>query len=264
MKPFLLDPEDLNLLKVITKEEFDKLPDTLKEHYVEKDGKCIPQVEGMVPESDLAQSKARLAEFRDNNVQVMKENEQLKGQLKPFEGVNLEEYATLKSENAKLKEMGAGSAAELPKLIEYYIGKAVKPLQEKLDLAERSRMEAQHKLQIKAVDEYITQYAVKAGVDPDVLPDVLQRARQVFTFKDDQVIAMKGDLPIYSAEHPENPLDAEEWISTSIPKAFFKPSSGGGAEGKPAAGSTRQIRMPSAVEFGKNLDDIASGKVTVV
>lgn len=250
------------MLKIVTKEEFDKLPEALKEHYVEKDGKYVPQVEGLVPEGELAQTKAKLAEFRDNNIRVMKENDQLKEKLQGFDGINLEEYSRLKAEHEKLKQQGIGNSADLAKLFEQQIAKAVKPLQDKLDAAEAKSREADLRLAQKAVDEHITRFAVKAGVDPDVLPDVLQRARQVFTFKDDAVVAMKGDLPIFSSERPDQPLGAEEWLST-LPKAFFKPSAGGGAHGSDGNPAAKTLVRPDAVTIGKNLEDIASGKIAV-
>lgn len=261
---FSLSPEDLILLKIITKEEFEKLPDVLRAEYTEKDGKYVPQVEGMVPESELTTFKGKVTEFRDNNVRIMKENDELKGKLKTFEGINVDEYNSLKSENEKLKQFGAGSVSDLPKVIEGMITKAVTPLKEKLETSEREKQETANKLRQKAVDEYITGFAVKAGVDPDVLPDVLQRARQVFVSKDEQVVAMKGDLPVYSAQDPSKPLGAEEWLSTALPKAFFKPSAGGGANGdggRPGPGKT--LVKPDAKTFGQNLEEIANGKIAV-
>ncbi len=262
------------MLKTITKEEFEKLPEALKEHYAEKDGKYMPQVEGMVAMSEHESMKGKLAEFRDNNIRVMKENETLQGKLKSFEGITPEEfqgmkaeYQSLKADKEKLTQMGAGSAADLPKLIEGFVSKAVKPLQDKLDAAERNRVEAEQKLQAKAIDEFITGYAVKAGVDPDVLPDVLERARKIFVYdpKEGTVNAMKGDLPIYSAVHPDQPLSAEEWLSTGLPKAFFKTSNGGGANGgAPVNNSARTLVKPDLQTIGKNLEEIASGKIAVV
>jgi hypothetical protein len=131
-----------------------------------------------------------------------------------------------------------------------------------LEASDQKAKEAEKRLQGKAVDEHITQYAVKAGIDPDVLPDVLMRARGVFQFKDDQVVAMKGDLPLFSEKDPAKPLGADEWLA-GLPKVFFKPNFGGGAQG--GGGNTAQtLRAPSPTEFGKNLEGIASGKVQVV
>jgi hypothetical protein len=253
------------MLKVITKEEFEKLPAALVEHYKEVNGKYAPQVEGAVPESELTATKAKLAEFRDNNIQLLKDKEALTGNLKKFDGIDPAEYATLKADKEKLAKKGAKDADDVEALIQRNVSAAVKPLVDELTGLKQERLTLKQQLEAEAVDKLISGVASKAGVDPDCMPSTLDLARKVFKFKDGRVIALNGDSPLYSKEKPDQPLTAEEWLTTGIPKAFFKPSVGGGADG----GNTHQgagarlIKAPDAMTFGKNLEDIASGKAVV-
>jgi len=54
------------MLRILSKEEFATLPEALREHYAEADGKYVPQVEG------VAELRAKLAEFRETNIELMK------------------------------------------------------------------------------------------------------------------------------------------------------------------------------------------------
>lgn len=256
------------MLKVLSKEEYDKLSEALKEHYAESNGKYVPQVEGMVLESQLNEVKSKLAEFRDTNITVLKDRDKLKKQLEAFDGIDTEEYKALKAEKESLGKLGVNNSTDLPKVIESFVAKAVNPLKQELETAKAEREQAKHELQAKAVDTKITEAAIKAGILPDVLSDVVERAHKIFKYVDGEVVARNGELPIYGKDGSK-PLSIEEWIGkpaeTSLPKAFFQPSSGGGANGGAGdrGAGAKVLSNPDAKTFGANLEDIATGKTIV-
>jgi uncharacterized protein YdcH (DUF465 family) len=242
------------------------VPEALKEFYTEKEGKYFLNAEGLTPETELKEAKAKISEFRDSNVRLMKRiDEELLPKLKTFDGLDPEEYKTLKAEKETFTKKGVKGADDIEALIQKNVSAAVKPLVDELTNIKQERLTLKQQLESKAVDEHITNVANKAGIDPDCLRPALTLAREVFKYKDGKVIALNGDTPVYSKEHPDQPLTAEEWLPTGVPKAFFKPSAGGGADGGDThkSGGARIIKMPDAVTFGKNLEDIASGKAVV-
>ena len=82
--------------------------------------------------------------------------------------------------------------------------------------------------------------------------------------EDGSVVAMKGDEPVYSNKKPSEALTPAEWATDMLPEQaphLFPPSGGGGAHHQGGPGG-RKIDN-DAVTFGKNIEDIAAGKVTV-
>ena len=60
-------------------EEYDALPDKVRDHYIENDGNFFLSVDGQTKrETELG---SKVAEFRDNNVQLLKDKVSLSGQL---------------------------------------------------------------------------------------------------------------------------------------------------------------------------------------
>ena len=91
--------------KVTSKDDI--APEDLK-HYVERDGAWVLEVEGAV-------EKAKLEEFRTNNVALLK---QLEEQKKRFEGIDPAEVRKLAEEKRRLEEQQQLKAGEFEKVLE--------------------------------------------------------------------------------------------------------------------------------------------------
>lgn len=255
------------LKPVVSQEELAALPEAVRGHYAERDGKLTlaldGQLPGFVPESEHASTRAKLNEFRDTNIRVLKERDELTGKLKIYEGIDPEEYRSLKAGREGLKKKGVEAPDDIEALIARHVQAAVKPLQERIGAHEQERTKLRGQLEAKEVETRITEAAVAAGVLPDLLPDVLERARKTFQYRDGKVVAMNGDQPVYGRDG-EKPLTVEEWLP-GLPKPFFKPSSGGGADGaKGARPNVRQLVNPTPAQMGENIDAIIKGDVVVV
>jgi len=223
------------------------VPEALKEFYVEKDGRFMLSVEGMVPEEEHLRTKVKLNEFRDNNVVLLKKiDQELQPKLHQFEGVDPEEYRTLKAKEAALKQKGV----DTPDDVSAQIAKAMKPLQDKLLEQEKERAKLIEEGVMRDFDKDLTQIAIKAGNNPVFMPDIIERARKVFKYIDGKVVAKDGDGVAY--DDKGNPLSIESW-TPSLPREFLLPSSGGGAlpggVGAHAQKSDGKIRNASGTEL---------------
>jgi hypothetical protein len=85
-----------------------------------------------------------------------------------------------------------------------------------------------------------------------------------------EIVARKGDAPVFSRKNPAEVLQPEEWaidLQGDAPH-LFRPSKGGGAGGSgngPAPGSNaRRVISSDPLEFGRNLEGLAKGEVTVI
>jgi hypothetical protein len=250
-----------------TKAEVDALPEAVRGLYTEKDGKFRLDVEGdFVPATEAQELKTKLAEFRDNNRTMHGELESLRPLAKKFEGVDPDEYKTLKSEVETLKKRGIAKPEDVQALIDTAIAKATKPLADELTNERKNREAAQKAADDATFRELITAQANTAGVSPTALRHVLREAELVFELKD------KALTPKAGVKHPTDPLKdmtPNDWLLqlAKTDDYLFKENKGGGAPGAggggPKPGAKRLIN-PTPVEMGQNLDAIAKGEMVVV
>jgi len=251
------------LKATLQKTEIDALAEPLRALYVEKDGKYVLDAEGLVPAADVHALKTQVAEFRDKNIEVIKERDALKTTVAKFDGVDPEEFRTLKAEQEKLKGKGVKGADDLQAVIDAAIAKANKPLVDKLAAEEQARLKAQQAADSARFRELVSADATKAGVTAKSLRHVLREAEEKFELKDGALVPRVG------VKHPTEPLKEltpTDWLQ-DLAKSddnLFAPSTGGGANGSGGNGGSAKVLVnPSLAEKGKHIDDIAAGKVVV-
>ncbi len=176
----------------------------------------------------------KLDEFRDNNRALFASKTELEAKLKAFEGVDPEEYKALKSR---------------PDLTP-----RVTELEARLASAQRSADSAVFRT--KVADAFLT-----VGGRPEALDFIITKAQGTFTLANGALVTQE-----FSTERPGEPLSLTEWVGARVlDSAFaFMPSGGGGASNH-GGGRTSTARTISRdpVEFGRNIESIAKGVVTV-
>ncbi len=260
-------------LKVkITKEEFDKLPEPVRAEYTEKDGVFTLNVEGAIPSTEVLELKTKLAEFRDNNIELSRKVNELSPLMEKFKDVDPEEYRRLKNLEADAKKKGTPMKPdEIADFIKHSIADATKPLHESLANERKAREIAQQQADEAAFRELLTGEATKAKVRPNSVRHVLREAHDVFELKHGRLVAKEGQ------KHPSEPLrelTPDVWFEhlSTTDENLFEGSGGGGAD--PAPGGDRSGRIgkpnarhlinPSSEEMGRHADAIASGDMVVV
>ena len=102
---------------------------------------------------------------------------------------------------------------------------------------------------------------VKAGGRVDAMEFVTDKAKASFSLKDGQLVTTP-----FSSLRPGELLDLDEWLTARMHDAPYTvlPSSGGGAHNsKSTRTDKRVINAGDSAAFSRNIEDIASGKVTV-
>jgi hypothetical protein len=250
------------LKAILTKSEYEALAEPIRKEYAEKDGKFVLALEGMPDPLEQQELKTKLAEFRDNNRRMYTEIEGLKTR---YEGVDPEEYKTLKNEVEVLKKKGINKPDDIAAIVDAAVVKATKPLADKLAAEEKARAEAQEKIRNTEFERLVTEVAVKAGVRQSAVPLLVPKAKEKFELKDDAIVPKDG------VKHPTEPhkdYTPSEWIQelAKTDDYLFAPSEGGGASGNRTKKSSggRLLINPTAEEMGRNMDAIAKGEVQVV
>ena len=233
----------------------DGVPEGVRDSYVERDGKFHLSVEGMVP-------KDRLDEFRNNNVTLKRQIEELTSR---FDGVDPDQFRELSAKAQKERDKKLIDAGKVDELVAERVAAMRSDFDKQLgDLTAREQA-ANKQLESLLIDGAIRDNAMKAGVRPTAIDDVLLRGRSVFRLQDGKPIPMDGDKPIYGKSG--DPMGIDEWVGSLTDRAphLFEPSQGGGSKQGAGARPSTPGRIAPADNraFLQNLDKIASGEIKV-
>ena len=256
-------------------EEYEKLPEDVRNHYTESNGVFSLSVDGTTArENELG---AKVAEFRDNNVQLMKDKTSLSGQVEElaskYQSIDPEIYKRLISEQAKLdkKEAKVVTNADLSSQIQEAVSNAVRPMQEQLSEAQERESQAKKNLDRESFKNIVHKAALDAGVRNEAIDDVLGRAIQAgFGLHGGTALIVGEDgVARFSTDRPDQPFSIGEWL-TGLQRDggshLFKPSVSTGDQdqsGPDVRLKAGALKDPSMKQFSRNLEAIASGKVTV-
>lgn len=225
-------------MPVITFDNKDAIPEGLREYATEADGKFTVKV---APE-------AKLAEFRDKNIQLSQQIESLTptmARIKEIAGDDLDaftnQFQELKSIAQRVQDGELKTTEDIEKAVAERV-KAVKEGYEQNQKAERDlRIKAEQDVQTLkgSLERTEVRHAVTAaviapdsGVRPEALGDILERAYKLFRWVDGKPVPMNGESTIYGADGT-SPMTPREWLSKLRDDApyFFKGNNGGGASG---------------------------------
>lgn len=230
-------------MPIFTFESLDAIPESLRE-FAKAEGEKV--LINLVPE-------AKLSEFRDTNITLVKERDALKSQvdtLAPIVGDDPEAFSNVLNElRATAQRVQDGQLTDTRK-IEEEILRRTDDMRKTLEEQVRgSQKETGHwKTQAAQLDATLKRTLVAnhikdAAIDPEsgVLPlaigDILRKAGDVWRATDDgKVLAYQGELQLYGGDGG-SPLTPKEWIAKLKEESphYFKGTGGGGAGGNGAA-----------------------------
>jgi len=220
-------------------ESLDSVPDDFKSIAKEVDGKFAINV---VP-------RASVDEFRDTNIALRKERDDLVAKVTAYSGIvgedldgftkNLEDLRTTKQRvvDGELKE---------GRQIEEALGKRTEELRKGYD----SQVQGLSKELAAYKDRYATldnQYkrglvasAIKdacvsadSGVEPQAIEDIIAHAHGQWRVDDHgKIVAFDGEAQLFGSDGV-NPMSPKEWVAKlrTVKPFFFKPTQGGGSGG---------------------------------
>jgi hypothetical protein len=254
--------------------DINSIPEPVRGEYEEKDGAFYLRLEGtpgFVPATELATTNEKLAEFRNNNVSLLKEKQQLELRLKSLEGIDPIEYSKTKKEIEELR--ARPQAPDVQRAVDAAVG----PIQSRLDEMARREQDAQAKAAAaearaaqKQLESELQTVGARLGILPEAMTDYVRRGTETFMMENGSPVAKRNGVPVFSRLKGNQPLNVEEWATDLAQEAphLFRASTGGGAPGSRAAGSGNgavpaRVIKNDLLEIGKNLEDVASGKTRI-
>ena len=233
----------------------DAIPEGMAEHYEEQDGRFVLKVDGHVP-------KTRVDEFRNNNIKLMKQNEELQSKVSQYDDFDLEqarEALRFKEDVEKQNLMDKGQYEELLKKeiaqLEKQHGKQILQLQENVENAQKELSNKQRLLNQNVIDRGVQETLDnKPMLTTTARMLLMDRAKSMFTVDNTgKIIATDDDNNVRYAKNGVDLYGISDYIEDYIldyqnDPSFVKPSTGGGARSAEEfqTGSGGAIRLSEA------------------
>jgi len=244
--------------------------------------------EEFVLDLDDGDYKTRISEFRNNNIELTRQLEEMKKQgasveemqkkLAEFDGIDVEQAKEAMEQARQMKDKKLLDAGKIDELIaertermrQDYDGK-VSALQKALENAEGSAGEFKNKLSTVVIDNSLQQAVSQvAAVRKGAMQDIIARGRSVWSLDDQGNPIPNGpDGSVLYGADAKTPLSMTEWAESLVKEAdyLFDGNAGGGGGGNDkgkSGGDPKGVPSHDADAIGANLEGIASGQVTVV
>lgn len=193
----------------------DKVPEGLETYYKETSDGFVLDVDGVVDETafnttkaEAEETKQKVKEFREHNIKL---RQQVESATKTPEGTE-------------------------PPNIEALIEDSVKEMKTEMTRTLEERNQLKSQLEEVVLSDRVKDIAIRHGVYETALPDVVTRAKGVFTVKDGKPVPVDTKARDETGEL----YTPDSWLKKLESDAphLFKPSSGSGAH-RPVNGSGR-------------------------
>ena len=206
--------------------------------YVEREGAWHLDV-------DLKEEKAKLDEFRANNIAL---SNQLAEQKKRFEGIDPEQVRKLAEEKQRLEEAQQLKGGEVEKVVENRLKTAKTEWDKQFASVSGERDALNTRLTAIQIDQGVITVATKRGLRPTAIPDITARARTVFRLVDGAPRAYEADgQTVRVGKDGITPMTLDEWVEQQVADAphLFESNAGGGAASNGSGGvGNKSVKNP--------------------
>lgn len=204
----------------------DEVEESFRPFYAEQNGKAVlnVEIEGMAPAS-------KVEEFRSQNVALKQQHEE---ELKKYEGVDVEEYRTLKSRAELLDEKKLIAKGEVDTVVAQRVESGLKEARREIEAGKGREHLLRDRLESVTIEAEVVKAAQPFGLRKGAATDLIARARRVFKANEQgEVIAYEPDGKTPKT-HLGDPYTIEQFIKDTAAaddgKHLFEENSGGGAD----------------------------------
>lgn len=226
-------------------------PEQFRDLYAQgEDGSFYLQAEGAV-------AKDKLDEFRNTNVELMK-------QLEKVKDVDPAKYNELLAIQRKIEEKELIEKGEIDKLVGLRTSEMRRTFEQQIEDLKKVNEVNTRQLETLTIDNAVREHAIKLGVQPTAVDDVLLRAKTVFRLHEGRPTAFDKDGQVMYGKDGQNSLAIPEYIGGLKEAAphLFQPSTGTSAHnnGRPNVNNGQNLSPTQKIAAGlSNGSAILSG-----
>lgn len=189
---------------------------------------------------DGAVAREKLDEFRNNNVNLLK-------QLEGFKDVDPTKYRELIEQHRKLSEKKLIEEGKVEELINQRVQAMKTDFERQIGEKDQALQLSNRQLETLLIDNSVRDAASKVGVAPTAIEDVLLRAKTVFRIQDGKPVAMRDGQVVYGKDG-QNSIGIPDWVGSLKEQAphLFQPSQGSGSNNIRGNGSAPTPKSPQS------------------
>lgn len=221
-------------------DNIETVPEAARGFYVKQGDKYVLDAEGVVP-------KERLDEFRNNNIELQK-------QIDKYKGVDPVKYAELMEIQRKIQEKELIEAGKVDEVVELRVSTMRNSYESEKTTLSTELSTTKRQLEVLLIDNVVKTAAIKLGVIPEAIDDVILRAKGTFAIEEGTPVPKSNGAVVYSKDG-KTPMSVEEWLTSlkTTAKHLFLGSSGSGAGGGMSHGRTNTANMTPAEKIALGL-----------
>lgn len=225
--------------------KLDDVPEAVRSLYTQQGDKFVLEVEGAV-------AKERLDEFRNNNIQLQQ-------QMEKFKNVDPAKYAELLEIDRKIQEKKLLEAGKVDELVELRVATMRETFETEKTRLVTDLNVAQSSLQVLLIDNVVKTNAIKLGVLPEAIDDVVLRAKGLFTIENGQPVPKQDGKVVYGKDGA-SPMSVSEWLTglKTSAKHLFQGSTGSGAGGGQRTGGPDLGKLTPAQKISMGLEQLGA------
>lgn len=197
---------------------------------------------------DGAVDRTKLDEFRNNNIELMKK-------LEAFKDLDPAKVQEMLENERKIAEKKLIDAGDIEGLVASRIAAMKQDYEGRLGTITKSYETANRQLETLLIDNEVRAHAIKVGVAPTAVDDVLLRAKTVFSVADGNPVAKNAKGEVIYSKDGQTVLSVGEWIGGLKEQAphLFQSSNGSGASGNRGTTGQGQQNLTPAQKIAAGL-----------
>lgn len=210
----------------------------------EETGKFQLQVEGAVP-------RAKLDEFRNNNITLTNEKQSLQDKLDKFKDIDPSKWEEYKTKAEAFKGDG-----DIDKIVAQRLEAATAQHRQTVEDLSTKLSTATNDLHKNLIGTEVKSAAMRAGAIPAALDDIARRAEGTFAVVNGKPVIQKDGQVVYGADGV-SPMSAFEWAKNLAKDApyYFAENQGGGGKGGSFNTEVPRDKMTPAQKIAAGLNN---------
>ena len=210
---------------------------------------------------------AKLKEFRDNNIKLLKEVDDLKGRLTAFDGVDPEKFKSILEQQEQLERDELIKKGDVDTLIARERESLEKSLGARLDAVQAENAELKGVIVKTKVTDELRKAATGAKVKAEAVDDLVDLAGREWVLDNGTAIRKAGGEPVLSKERPGEYQSMNEYFAelATVKPFYYESSAGGGGQQQQGGGggSAKVLRNPTPSQLGQHAEAISKGEMVV-